>query len=49
MKQSDLELRTNDKNNFSIADELTKLSDLNIKGIITEDEYQIQKKKLLER
>ena len=49
MKQSDLELRTDDKNNFPIADELTKLSDLKIKGIITEDEFQIQKKKLLER
>jgi hypothetical protein len=33
-------------NNISVSDELLKLNDLKIKGIITEEEFQIQKKKI---
>jgi hypothetical protein len=32
---------------FSVADELAKLADLHERGVITQEEFQIQKKKLL--
>ena len=33
--------------NFKISDEINKLNDLRIKGILTEEEYKSAKKKLL--
>jgi macrodomain Ter protein organizer (MatP/YcbG family) len=35
-------------NSSSLSDELTKLNDLKEKGILTEEEFQQQKKKILE-
>lgn len=37
----------NDKNKLSIADELQKLSKLKDSGVISEDEFQLQKQKIL--
>jgi Short C-terminal domain len=37
------------QNEFSVADELVKLADLKDKGIITQEEFERQKAKLLER
>ena len=34
--------------NFKISDEINKLNDLRIKGILTEEEYKSAKKKLLD-
>ena len=33
--------------NFKISDEINKLNDLRVKGILTEEEYKSAKKKLL--
>ena len=41
--------QSNDRVFSSVADELLKWSDLKDKGAITEDEYQIEKSKLLNR
>ena len=37
------------KQNISVADELTKLKKLRDDSVLTEDEYQAQKKKLLDK
>ena len=34
--------------NFKISDEINKLNDLRVKGILTEEEYKSAKKKLLD-
>ena len=38
---------TTKNDNFKISDEINKLNDLRIKGILTEEEYKSAKKKLL--
>ena len=38
---------TNNNSSSSVADELSKLADLKVKGILTEDEFNSQKSKLL--
>lgn len=39
--------RKSERNNFSTADELIKLKDLLDKGVITQEEFDAQKKKIL--
>ena len=39
---------TTKNDNFKISDEINKLNDLRIKGILTEEEYKSAKKKLLD-
>ncbi len=50
-KETELKIETAKKQsqNNDLYTELTKLDDLRKKGILTEDEYNAQKKKLLEK
>ena len=41
--------KNNDKAHYSIADELMKLSELKNDGVLTEDEFQLQKSILLSK
>lgn len=46
-KLKDQEKQVPSTSNISISDELLKLADLKEKGILNEEEFQMQKKKLL--
>tara|TARA_B100000674_G_C37697442_1_gene848950 strand:+ start:152 stop:430 length:279 start_codon:yes stop_codon:yes gene_type:complete len=42
------DLNFDNANEFNISDEINKLNDLKVKGILTEEEYNKAKKKLLD-
>ena len=46
---SDEDSQVNQKSNISVSDEIIKLNELKEKGILTEEEFNEQKKKLLKQ
>ena len=47
IKNTDKDYDEKDKNKISISDEITKLNDLKNKGILSEEEYEKAKDKLI--